>query len=151
MKRTDSQYLESKVLDASQPQLHLMLLEGALRFGRNARQMWTPDSDFSAVDPLLARMSDVVDELAHGAANGQGDISQQLEEQYAFIYRELTACRFNEDSARLESCLKLLEYQRETWKQVCEKLDVDKIHSTPNPPHLPADVHLTDTGFSIEA
>lgn len=151
MHRTDSQYLESKVLTASQPQLHLMLLDGAIRFGRQAQTMWTAEVNFATIDAQLARVGDIVDELAHSAANGHGDISKQLEEQYAFIYRELTASRFNEDLQKLESCLSLLEFQRDTWKQACEKLESPQQAPTQKVPAPTKRAPHSQSSFSLEA
>ena len=151
MSRTDSQYLESKVLTASAPQLHLMLLEGALRFGRQAQELWSSDAENPSVEGLLARMADIVDELAHSMANGEGEISDQFEEQYAFIYRELTASRLNREIDRLQDCIKLLDYQRETWKQVCEKLGSEESGTTSQSAPQLTDDPPPEGGLSLEA
>lgn len=149
---SNRQYLEGKILTVPQPQLHLMLLDGALRFGRQARETWTDDVAFERVDALLARMSDVVDELTHSAAAGHGEIAGQLEEQYAFVYRELVASRFNEDRDRLDASLELLAYQRETWKLACEAFDTAAPSPSETPlPHLPSHAPTTSAGFSLEA
>ena len=71
--------------------------------------------------------------------------------QYAFVYRELTASRFNEDSTRLETCLRLLEFQRDTWKQVCEKMESSKPVSKFVPPLLHRGSSMSEAGFSLEA
>ncbi len=150
---TNSQYLESKVLTASQPRLHLMLLEGALRFGQQAKQnKWNDDEEFAETEQLLNRMMDIVEELTLGTNAGGSEISKQLVEQYAYLYRELTASRINRDLQKLDECLKLLEYQRKTWKLACEKVVADP--ATPAktsvlPPH-----HLSQSSrdsFSLEA
>ncbi len=149
---TNSQYLESKVLTASQPRLHLMMLEGALQFGQQAKQRWNDDEAFAETEQLLSRMMDIVEELTLGTAAGGDEISKQLVEQYAFVYRELSASRINRDLQKLDECLKLLEFQRKTWKLACEKLVGDA--ATPAktsvlPPH-----HLsqsTSDSFSLEA
>ena len=117
------QYLESKVLTASQPKLHMMLLDGALRFGNQAREAWVQTDGYALAEPSLERMFDIVEELLQGLASGDGEISGQLAEQYAFVYRELAVCRTNQDPAKLDSCLKLLTYQRETWRLANERLD----------------------------
>ena len=151
------QYLETKILTASQPKLHAMLLEGAIRFGHQAESMWTSDVDFAEVDAVLARMSDIMDELTHGAAAGTEKVSPQFEEQYAFIYRELIASRFNEDREKLLSSLSLLEYQRETWRLACEKMEAEiepekpTIPSRPNPPHIHLGEGLVTESLSLEA
>ena len=151
-----NQYLESKVLTASQPQLHVMLLDGALRFGRNAKEIWTEGADFQEVDQKLARMADIVDELTHGTATSEHEISKQLEEQYAFIYRELAACRINQTPKQLDNCLSLLAYQRETWKLATEKIEAEATppsapSSKPATPHLKLDTNPTTARFSLEA
>lgn len=152
------QYLESKVLTASQPQLHLMLLDGALRFGRLAQTLSTEGSDFANLDPLLERMSNIIDELTHGTATATAEISKQLEEQYAFVYRELAACRINQDLEKLNNCLKLLAYQRETWKLANNRLESEAAESTAPAaarsaimPHMQFDSAQAAVGFSLEA
>jgi len=117
-----TQYLDTKVGTASQPQLHLMLLDGALRFGRQAKEAWGDGEISGSADSPLVRMIDIVEELATGAATGKDKASKSLEEQYAFVYRELTASRINHQLDKLDRCLQFLEYQRETWKLACEKL-----------------------------
>lgn len=144
-------YLEGKILTASQPQLQLMLLEGALRFGRQARELWEGEAEFAEIERQLMRMADVVEELTHGAAQGETEISKQLEEQYAFVYRSLTQCRINQELKILDACLNLLEYQRETWKRVCKRLESTVSTSKPGLPHLKTESLQVDSGLSLEA
>ena len=145
-----SQYLESKVFTASQPQLQLMLLDGALRFGRQAKELWNAKSPFAEVDQQLARMADIVDELTYGAAQGTTEISKQLEEQYAFIYRDLTSSRINQDTEKLDGCLLLLQYQRETWRLVCDRLETEATSVKPLLPHISMKPHHPSQGLSAE-
>ena len=147
-----SAYIESKVLTASQPQLHLILLEAAVRFGQRAAQLCGDASEELLRNDLLRRMMDVVEELTRSAAEGKTEISKQLEEQYAFVYRELAVCRFEDDEEKLASCLKLLEFQRETWKLACERLDqgVSPAAVTPSQHFQPAE-QTVDSGFSLDA
>ncbi|MCA9231682.1 MAG: flagellar protein FliS [Planctomycetales bacterium] len=146
-----SHYLESKVLTASQPQLQVMLLDGALRFGRQAEKRWSDGAAFLEVDALLARMGDIVDELTHGVAQAETEFSLQLEEQYAFIYREIAACRINEDAEKLSTCLRLLDYHRETWKLACERVEAEPRTAKPMLPHMNTQTLQSSQGFSFEA
>jgi len=152
------QYLESKVLTASQPQLHLMLLDGALRFGRQAQTIWSAGHQYVEVETLLEKMSNIVDELAHGTASGSETVSKQLEEQYAFIYRELATSRVNQDLAKLSSCLELLTYQRETWKLAIDRFEAETTTTAPAAPAITPHMNVAAaqstqpvTGFSFEA
>jgi flagellar protein FliS len=133
---TNSQYLDGKVLTASQPRLHLMLLDGTLRFGRQAKELWD-EENFSETDQLLGRVADILDEMTRSVSAGSEESSQQLEEQYAFIYRELAACRINLSVEKLDSCLKLLEFERETWLLACERFEAEIAATGTAPkPHL---------------
>ena len=147
------QYLENKINNASQPELHMMLLDGAIRHGTKALEMWEDGDSFVQVDLMLAKMTDILDEVTHAVANGTETVSKQFEEQYAFIYRELIAARFNENVQKLQSCLELLKYKRETWQMACEKWEQEKVHteSKPTIPHIEMNTDLPAQSFSFEA
>jgi flagellar secretion chaperone FliS len=117
-----SRYLDARVTTASQPELQLMLLDGALRFGRQAEQLWTAAEQREERDRLLARTLDIVEELIHGVAGGKTEQSKRLEEEYAFAFRQLALAQLNRAAAPLAAALKILDFHRETWKLACEKL-----------------------------
>jgi flagellar biosynthetic protein FliS len=119
-------YLEAKILTASQPQLQRILLESAIRYGRQAQQAWGLSAP--EAEPQLDKALNLVEALVHGVTKGKTEISNRFEEQYAFLYRELAACRIDQDVERLDVVLSLLEYERETWKQACELCEADDKH-----------------------
>jgi flagellar biosynthetic protein FliS len=120
-----SRYLDARVTTASQPELQLMLLDGAIRFVQQAQGLWDADNQRAECRRLLGRATDIVEELVRAAAAGTAPPSKRLEEEYAFAFRELALAQLNEDPARLESALKLLSVQRETWKLVCQRLKAE--------------------------
>ena len=151
---TNAKYLESKVLTASQPQLHLMLLEGAVRFGQKAVQIWDDPEQTAALDSFIERLMDITEELSRSTTGRENEISLQLEEQYAFLFRELASCRLTKDLHKLKRCLELFSYQRETWKLACEQLET--VADTGPTPAGPVPVSFvaapTDvTSFSVDA
>ena len=117
-----ARYLDARVTTASQPELQLMLLDGALRFGRQAQQLWTAADQREECNRMLARMLDIVEELIRGVAGGAAEQSKRLEEEYAFAFRQLALAQLNRDPAPLEAALQILDFHRETWKLACEKL-----------------------------
>jgi flagellar protein FliS len=141
-----SRYLDARVASASQPELQLMLLDGALRFGQQARRLWPDDSQRLECDRLMRRVLDVVEELVRSVASGRVAESKRLEEEYAFIFRQLTAAHLTHAAAELDSALKLLEFQRETWRMACEKVKQPRIPA----PLADADA-LPTSGFSLQA
>ena len=151
MAANHTQYLEGKILTASQPRLHLMLLEGAQRHGRIAQQAGQAEywgEFYASMDKLMA----IMEELVRSVSDSKDKIAESLEEQYAFLYRELAAARFALNTEKLAECLKLVDFERETWKQVCDKVDT-ATDSRPVviAPHLTMDSSPAVGGFSFEA
>lgn len=148
---TNSQYLESKVLTASQPRLHLMLLESALRLGRVAHEAGAKEF-WGEFDAALGKTMDIVEELVRSVTGQKSKISKQLEEQYAFLFRELTDSRFSMNLDKLATCMKLLDFERETWKLVCDKSETPDVNrATVVAPHFRADTTSSSGSFSFEA
>lgn len=116
-----TQYLVSKIQTASQPQLHLLLLNGAVRFVRQALEATQdPSKPPEEAERLLDKAIDIVEAMVRSVSGRKIEISKQLEEQYAYMFRELVACRFNRDAEKLSVILKMLEYERETWQHACK-------------------------------
>lgn len=116
-----SEYLESKVNTASPAQLHLMLLEGAIRFGRQAEKALMRDDELNAHPPLM-RALDIVEELLASVKHSESDINAKMAQLYAFVFRELTSVYVQFDHKRMAEALQVLDYQRETWRLACDKI-----------------------------
>jgi len=145
-------YLEAKIRSSSQPHLHLMLLDGALRWGRQAKETWVQNQEDDQVDYFLNRAMLIIEELVRSVSGKEEEISHQLEEQYAFIYREMAKFLIERDQKALDNSLSLLEYQRDTWRMVDENLDeaVPSQQRSPLPP-LASESSSTDSSLSLEA
>lgn len=128
-----SQYLESKVLTAPPQRLHLMLIEGAIRFGRQAEHELLAGNQTSATAPMM-RVLDIVGELLAGIRQTKSELSDKLAAVYWFIFRRVSEATMYSDSAALSEVLRLLEFERETWQMVCDKLGSNSGSSQPVPP-----------------
>jgi flagellar protein FliS len=155
-------YLESRVLTAPPYRLHLMLIEGALRFGRQAEAAMQVGDDAAAGPPLL-RTIDIVGEMLAGVRAGRSELKEKLAAFYWFLFRTVSAAKINNDVERLSQVLRLLEYERQTWQLVCDKLGSEMPEAVvslvsngvyrgpcmtvPGGPHVP----LASGGLSLEA
>ena len=116
-----SQYLESKVLTAPPHRLHLMLIEGAIRFGRQAEEALQRGDKTAAAAPLV-RVIDIVGEMLAGVREQKSDLNKNLTDLYWFLFRRVSEAKINADAAPLAEALRLLEFERQTWLLLCEKL-----------------------------
>jgi flagellar protein FliS len=115
-------YLQSRITSAPPQQLHLMLLDGALRFGRQAAAALESGDHQAAAAPLL-RVIDILGELVAGSRAARSELGDRLAKLYWFLFQSVTRAKINGDSALLAEALRLVEYERDTWRMVCDKAD----------------------------
>lgn len=149
------EYLEAKVRTASSAQLHLMLLDGALRFGREAEKGVLRGDELAYHGPLLRAM-DIVEELLAGVRHSTDALNGKLAQLYTFVFARLTSVYVKGDKALMAEALRVLEFQRETWRQAVEKLASEQpsastLTKSPAPkPHLGSAGAETASGLSLE-
>jgi flagellar secretion chaperone FliS len=148
-----STYLESKVLTAPPQRLHLMLIEGAIRFGRQAEEALRRGARVSAAAPLL-RTIDIVGELLAAVRANKSELNKKIADQYWFLLRRVSEAKINSDPEALVEALRLLEFERQTWQMLCDKLSADT-QPAARPPHSLAFTNArgngAQSGFSLEA
>lgn len=114
-------YLRTQVMTAPPERLQLMLYDGAIRFGEQAKQA-IADGDIEAVHNNLLRAQRIVTELI-SALRPEVDPSlcEKLSALYGFIYRRLVHANLHKDPKGIDDALRILCIQRETWVEVIAK------------------------------
>jgi len=130
----NASYLESKVRTAPPQRLHLMLIEGAIRFGRQADEALRRNDEIAAAVPLL-RVVDIVGEMLAGVRSIKSDLNDKIADLYWFLFRRASEAKINADPVALAEVLRLLEFERQTWQLACEKLGTDSLALPPAAPH----------------
>lgn len=147
-------YLESKILTASPQRLHLMLIEGAIRFGRQAEDALRTGDQTAAAGPLL-RVIDIVGELLAGVREQRDELNKKIADLYWFLFRRISEAKINTDATALAEVVRLLEYERETWQLACDQLSGGGGTAAPPAPHMQAygasRAHAPKSGISLEA
>lgn len=119
-------YLRTKVLTATPEQLQLLLFDGAIRFGEQARvalQSKTYDQSFQ----LIAKAQKIVNELICGLRDDvDPDTCDKLRAIYTYVYKKLLEATTKHTLESLDEALNLLKYQRETWARLLDKLAKQK-------------------------
>jgi flagellar protein FliS len=146
-----SKHLEAKIKTASSAQLHLMLIEGALRFTMKAQQDLEKNNEGHANEAIV-RAIDIVGELLAGVKGGETEINAKLADLYLYLFHTLTSAYVNTDATKLADVVRVLEFERETWRLACERVHAPQSTAVPSPviaQHvtMPAPAQ----GFSFEA
>lgn len=118
------EYLATKVNTASSAQLHLMLIEGGLRFLDQADKALLREDDVAA-NAALVRVMEIIEELLVGVRHSTDEINQKLAQLYQFTFAQVGLVYVNHDRTLLGEAQKVLEYQRDTWRQACEKIGAE--------------------------
>ena len=108
-------------MTAPSHRLHLMLIEGAIRFGRQAEETMRR-GDMAAASAPLMKVIEIVGEMLAGVRGQKTELNKQIANLYWFMFRLVSEAKINDDVDKLAEALKLLEFERETWQLVCDKL-----------------------------
>ena len=115
-------YLETRVMSAPPHQLHLMVVDAALRFARQGEQCLT-GQDLAGAYAALNRSRDCVKELIVGLRPDQApDLIAQLNDLFMFVYRRLVDADMKRDAQLARDAIRILEIHRGTWLELIEAL-----------------------------
>jgi flagellar protein FliS len=114
-------YKNNSVNFASKDQLLLMLVDGAVKFSKIARQAIL-DKDIPKAHENLVKTQDIFYELmATLDVNQAGQWGQQLMSIYEFIVRKLGEANIKKDIKIMDEVIPLIKDIRDTWYE-SEKL-----------------------------
>lgn len=131
------QYLETQVLTAPPEQLHMLVIDGALRFARLGLQA-LDEANYELSHESFSRSRAFVNELISGLkADGDEALIHNLQGLFGFVHRSLVAADGERDAQKANDAIKILAQHRETWVELMEKLKLEQ-PAAPAPHHSPA-------------
>lgn len=156
-----SSYLEAQILTATPQKQRLMLIEGAIRFGRQTLRLWEENDDEHALEALTSTRG-IVSELISSISIQEDDLTRRVAAIYVFIFKTLTEAQLKRSAANIQEALDILAIERETWQLVCEQMPEAPTHSETEPARGPQEIfapsnsafpdpNLCGGGFSLEA
>jgi flagellar protein FliS len=150
-------YLRTKVMTASPAELRLMLLDGAIKFALQARE-GLEAKDYEKSFNGFTSCRNIILELVNGIRpEHDPELAETVRSLYMFIYSELVQASFDKDIPRLAKAIELIEYERETWTKLMDKLASEEArHPAIQPPaatgtHAPGQPAPARSSLSIQA
>jgi flagellar secretion chaperone FliS len=161
-------YLVTHVMTATPQKLQLMLIEAAIRSAERARQKWQSNDDEQACEALIRAQEIVSELLASLDRETSPELVKKVAAVYLFVFRSLVEANTGHDEQKLGDAIRVLEIERQTWREVCEKLGSSassgaeylagaeaRQPAVPSGPHALPNVDLAGDlpagGFSLEA
>jgi flagellar secretion chaperone FliS len=127
-------YFRTKVLTATPEELRLMLLDGALHFvaiGREGLGTKNYEKVFEGFSQSKAIVMELINSLRPEHAP---DLCKRMASLYTYIYRLLMEASFEKSDDKAAEAQKLLEYERETWAMLLERLASERTGAAPGAP-----------------
>ena len=118
-------YRDTDVKTATPQKLQLMLIDAALRSANRARQHWHQGQDDLAVEAIVHAEAVVGEMLAAIDPETSGELGRKVSGIYEYIFRSLVRAAHHRDEKSLAAAIRVLEIERETWRQLCEKLTAE--------------------------
>lgn len=131
--RSANEYLKMKVLSASPEELRLMLLEGAIKFGRQGREGLSGAKHEAAYLGISQCRNIVFELLTTIREDIDPELATNAKALYAFMYRELVDAGHERSVPKLDRVIELLEYERETWVLLLDQLARERGAAAPRP------------------
>ena len=144
-------YLRTKIFTATPEQLQLMLYDGALRFGEQAR-VALEQKNFEQSYNMISRVQKIITEM-HSSLKPDvaPDLCKKMSALYNFIYMKLVDANLEHQIAPLDEALNILRYQRETWTMLLAQLGKTKAAAAATNLDMPAPDARMEASIKISA
>lgn len=133
-----NEYLKTKVMTASPGELRLLLLDGAIRFARQGREGLACKNFEQSFEGLSSCRAIITELIVSMRPEHDPELCERVRSLYTYFFNELTEAGMSREVARVDKVIDLLEYERETWRLLLEKLDAEKPASSASPDAAPA-------------
>ena len=131
-------YLRTRVLTASPEELRLMLIDGAIRFARQGVESIV-SREWEAAYTGITNCRNIITELLTSIRDEPNpELAANARSLYMFMFSELMSAGYEKNIPRIEKVIELLEFERETWVMLMQKLaeergSADQAPATPGP------------------
>lgn len=132
-------YLRTRVLSATPEELRLLLLDGAIKFGTQGVE-GMERKDYEAMYNGISQCRNIVFELMTTIRTDVNpEVSTKVQSLFLFMYKELMEGSHERDPQRIRKVIELLEYERETWVLLMQKLAEERSGHVADSPLPPSD------------
>lgn len=143
-------YLRTKILTATPEQLQLMLYDGAIRFGEQARQALV-QKNYEQSYNLISRVQKILTEMSCTLKHDVSpDLCGKLAALYNFAYRKLIEANIDHRVEPIDEALEVLRYQRETWVLLLSQLGKQKAAVAASRLDMPAPDERMEASISMQ-
>jgi flagellar protein FliS len=145
------QYLRTRVMTATPEQLQMMLFDGALRYGEQAR-IALSQKNFEQTYLNISRVQKILAEMM-GSLKPKifPELCDKLTALYQYVYKRLIEASVQHKMESLEEAMRLLKFQRDTWFMLLEQVGKTKAGAAAANISMPAPDARMEASISMSA
>ena len=144
-------YLRTRVLTATPEQLQMMLYDGALRFGEQARAALAQknyEQTYNSVSRVQKIITEMMSSLKHDVAP---ELCGRLASIYKYVYKKLIEASVEHKPESLDEAMNLLKFQRDTWAMLMDQLGKSKAGAAASKLAIPSPDARMEANISMSA
>jgi len=144
-------YLRTRVLTATPEQLQMMLYDGALRFGEQARAALAQknyEQTYNSVSRVQKIITEMMSSLKHDVAP---ELCGRLASIYKYVYKKLIEASVEHKPESLDEAMNLLKFQRDTWAMLMDQLGKSKAGAAASKLAIPSPDARMEASISMSA
>lgn len=108
-------------MTATPQKLQLMMINGAIRYAYQARQMREQKEPELAWEKLL-RCREIIAQILCSLKPDGSELMRKVAGIYMFLFQELTEIHSRDAYERLEGVINVLNEERQTWEELCRQM-----------------------------
>ena len=123
-------YQKTMVMTADPAELRMLLIEGAIKFAEQGKAGLVSGNYEQAYNGI-SQCQSIIMELINSLVPEQNpELCQRLSGLYTFLYTRLMLAHSERNAAKIDEVLELLQFERETWQMLIDKLAKENIAAT---------------------
>lgn len=143
-------YFRTRVMTATPEQLQMMLFDGVIRYGEQARAA-LQSKNWETSFNLITRMQKIIIELNSSLKhNVLPELCGKLASLYNYAYRMLVEANTRHQIESLDEALKIMRFQRETWAMLLDQLAKKKAAAGAVSLDMPAPDRRMEASISMQ-
>jgi flagellar protein FliS len=143
-------YLRTRVMTATPEQLQMMLFDGAIRFGEQAR-VALEQKKWEVSYNMISRMQKILTELNCSLKHDVfPELCGKLASLYNYAFRKLVEANTKHKIESLDEALSVMRFQRETWALLLDQLGKKKASEAARTLDMPAPDGRMEASISMQ-
>jgi flagellar protein FliS len=144
-------YLRTRVMTATPEQLQMMLFDGALRFGEQARSALAEknyEQTYNNISRVQKILTEMLSTLKHDV---YPELCGRLAAIYKYVYKKLIEASVEHKSESLDEAMNLLKFQRDTWAMLMDQVGKAKAGAAATKMAIPSPDARMEASISMSA